>query len=61
MKECYLVYKTSRDSDFDSRESIYILGLYKNESTAKNICEQDICKSTYYTGVKINKDEYIKL
>ena len=35
MKKYYLVYKCSFDSDFDSHNSIYILGIYNNEDKAK--------------------------
>ena len=55
MKKYYLVYKCSFDSDFDNHNSIYVLGIYNNEDKAKEICNKDFCKNTYYKELKINK------
>lgn len=61
MKKYYLVYRDSFDSDFDNCPSNYLLGLYDNENKAKEICDKDFCKRTYYKELEINKKEYIKL
>lgn len=57
----YLVYRSSFDSDFDNCPSSFILGLYDDETKAKEICSKDFCKRTYYKELKINKELYIKL
>lgn len=61
MKKYYLVYKCSFDSDFDSHNSIYILGIYNNEDKAKEICNKDFCKNTYYKELEINQEVFIEL
>lgn len=61
MTKYYLVYRSSFDSDFDNCPSSYLLGLYENEGIAREICEKDFCKRTYYKELEINKKEYIKL
>lgn len=61
MKKYYLVYKCSFDSDFDSHNSIYVLGIYNNEDKAKEICNKDFCKNTHYKELKINQEVFIEL
>ena len=61
MKKYYLVYKCSFDSDFDNHNSIYVLGIYNNENKAKEICNKDFCKNTYYKELKINQEVFIEL
>lgn len=61
MKTYYLVYKSSYDGDFDNHNYIYILGIYNNEDKAKEICNKDFCKNTYYKELKINQEVSIEL
>lgn len=61
MKKYYLVYYTSFDSDFDNCPSNYLLGLYDNENKAKEICDKDFCKRTYYKELELNKRMFITL
>jgi hypothetical protein len=61
MKKYYLVYRCSFDSDFDNCPSNYILGLYDDEIKAKEICDKDFCKKTYYQELKTNQEVFIKL
>lgn len=61
MKNYYLVYRQSFDSDFDNCPSIYILGLYNNEIEAYEVCQKDFCKKTYYKELKLNKTTFEKL
>ena len=61
MNTYYLVYYSSYDSDFDNCPSNYILGLYDNEQKAKEICNKDFCKNTYYQELKLNQKVFIKL
>lgn len=61
MKKYYLVYYTTFDSDFDNCPSNYLLGLYDNETKAKEICDKDFCKCTHYKELEVNELGYIKL
>nr|DAP28677.1 MAG TPA: hypothetical protein [Caudoviricetes sp.] len=57
----YLVYKSSFDSDFDNCSQIYILGLYKEEAKAIEICAKDLCKNTFYKQINNNEQCFIQL
>ena len=61
MNKYYLVYRVSFDSDFDNCPSNYILGLYDDKTKAKEICDKDFCKKTYYKELTLNKSTFEKL
>lgn len=61
MNTYYLVYCSTYDSYLDNCPSYYILGLYDSENKAKEICDKDFCKKTYYQELKTNQEVFIKL
>lgn len=56
MKIYYLVYKTYPSYDGVTENSeVNVLGLFSSVEQAKELCEKDFCKNTFYKALELDK------
>ena len=62
MKIYYLVYKIYPKYDGVAEDTdVYVLGLFSSVEQAKELCEKDFCKNTFYKALELDKEIFTTL